>query len=101
MNPADVQYYHPTRIETMPDTDLIILLIERIGTPAITLAAAGYLIMWLLRNAAAERDTWQKRDEMMDERIMKLVEASSDALIHVKNSLDQNTQAMKELLYRK
>ena len=30
---------------------------------------------------------------------MKLVESSSDALIHVKNSLDQNTQAMRELLY--
>ena len=41
---------------------------------------------------------WQKRDEESDGRLMKLVESSSDALIHVKNSLDQNTQAMRDLI---
>ena len=96
MNPADQQYYYPT--QQMPDTDLIILLIESVGTPAISLAAAGYLIMRLLKNATKEREQWQQRDEMNDERIMKLVESSSDALLHVKIALEQNTQAMKEFI---
>ena len=96
MNPADEQYFYPTT--HMPDTDLIILLIERVGTPAITLAAAGYLIMWLLKNASLEREKWQNRDEQNDERILKMVESSSDALLHVKIALEQNTQAMKEFI---
>ena len=80
------------------EPDLMISLIERIGVPVATLIAAGYLIMWLLKNASKERDKWQERDEMNDERIMKLVESSSDALLHVKVALEANTQAMKEYI---
>ena len=54
--------------------------------------------MWLLKNATSEREKWQQRDEQNDERIMKLVESSSDALLHVKIALEQNTQAMKEYI---
>tara|TARA_X000001382_G_C3115887_1_gene161538 strand:- start:267 stop:572 length:306 start_codon:yes stop_codon:yes gene_type:complete len=96
MNPADYQYKYGTNMPVEPD--LMISLIERIGVPVATLIAAGYLIMWLLKNASKERDKWQERDEMNDERIMKLVESSSDALLHVKVALEANTQAMKEYI---
>ena len=46
----------------MPDTELMLTLIERIGVPVATLIAAGYLIMWLLKNATKEREQWQQRD---------------------------------------
>ena len=97
-NPADQYYNYPTQEEQMPDTELMLTLIERIGVPVATLIAAGYLIMWLLKNATKEREQWQRRDEQNDERIMKLVESSSDALLHVKIALEQNTQAMKEYI---
>ena len=97
-NPADQYYNYPTKEEQMPDTELMLTLIERIGVPVATLIAAGYLIMWLLKNATREREQWQQRDEQNDERIMKLVESSSDALLHVKIALEQNTQAMKEYI---
>ncbi len=97
-NPADQYYNYPTQKEQMPDTELMLTLIERIGVPVATLIAAGYLIMWLLKNATREREQWQQRDEQNDERIMKLVESSSDALLHVKIALEQNTQAMKEYI---
>ena len=97
-NPADQYYNYPTQEEQMPDTELMLTLIERIGVPVATLIAAGYLIMWLLKNATKEREQWQQRDEQNDERIMKLVESSSDALLHVKIALEQNTQAMKEYI---
>tara|TARA_B100000287_G_C20645654_1_gene785032 strand:+ start:1855 stop:2187 length:333 start_codon:yes stop_codon:yes gene_type:complete len=98
-NPADQYYnYQPQPVEVMPDTELMLTLIERIGVPVATLIAAGYLIMWLLKNATKEREQWQQRDEQNDERIMKLVESSSDALLHVKIALEQNTQAMKEYI---
>ena len=80
----------------MPDTELLLTLVERIGVPVATLIAAGYLIMWLLKNASAERNAWQQRDEAQDERILKMAQNSSDALLHVKVALEANTQAMKE-----
>ena len=48
-NPAD-QYYNYPQAEPMPDTELLLTLVERIGVPVATLIAAGYLIMWLLKN---------------------------------------------------
>lgn len=96
-NPAD-NYYHYPQAENMPDTELLLTLVERIGVPVATLIAAGYLIMWLLKNASAERNAWQQRDEAQDERILKMAQNSSDALLHVKVALEANTQAMKELI---
>ena len=96
-NPAD-QYYNYPQAEAMPDTELLLTLVERIGVPVATLIAAGYLIMWLLKNSSAERKAWQQRDEAQDERILKMVENSSDALLHVKVALEANTAAMKELI---
>tara|TARA_Y100000114_G_C11636592_1_gene267108 strand:+ start:406 stop:729 length:324 start_codon:yes stop_codon:yes gene_type:complete len=97
-NPADDYYHYPAPVKEMPDTELLLTLVERIGVPVATLIAAGYLIMWLLKNASAERKAWQQRDEAQDERILKMVENSSDALLHVKVALEANTAAMKELI---
>ena len=52
----------------------------------------------MLKNASSERKAWQQRDEAQDERILKMVENSSDALLHVKVALEANTAAMKELI---
>jgi len=100
MNPADYKYNYGRDMPIEPD--IFISLIERLGVPICTLIACGYLISWLLRNASAERLQWQQRDELNDERIMKLVESSSDALLHVKIALEANTQAMREFIrYRR
>ena len=56
--------------------------------------------MFLTKQAKEEEAFW-KKDAENDEKLIKIVESSSDALIHVKNALDQNHQAMRELLYRK
>ena len=63
--------------------------------------ASFYYIMFLTKQAKEEREAFWKKDAENDEKLLKIVESSSDALIHVKNALDQNTQAMRELLYRK
>ena len=97
-NPSDQYYNYPNAVEDMPDTELLLTLVERIGVPVATLIAAGYLIMWLLKHASAERNAWQQRDEAQDERILKMAQNSSDALLHVKVALEANTQAMKELI---
>lgn len=102
MNPADYQYFHGVPMPIEPSMlDTVVQLIERLGVSIAVVLASFYYIMFLTKQAKEERAAWQARDQDSDARLMKLVESSSDALIHVKNSLDQNTQAMRELLYRK
>ena len=78
--------------------DTVIQLTERLGISVAVVIAAFWYIMFLTKQSAKEREGWQARDEMNDERIMKLVESSSDALLHVKVALEQNTLAMKEFI---
>ena len=85
----------PSMIET------VVSLIERLGVSIAVVFASFYYILFLTKQAKEERQAFRKKDAENDEKLLKIVEQSSDALIHVKNALDQNTQAMRELLYRK
>ena len=102
MNPAD--YYH-TYGEKMPIEpnmlETVVSLIERLGVSIAVVFASFYYILFLTKQAKEERQAFWQKDAENDEKLLKIVETSSDALIHVKNALDQNTQAMRELLYRK
>ena len=79
----------------------VVSLIERLGVSIAVVFASFYYILFLTKQAKEERQAFWKKDAENDEKLLKIVESSSDALIHVKNALDQNTQAMRELLYRK
>ena len=81
--------------------DTIVQLVERLGVSIAVVLASFYYIMFLTKQAKEERQAFWKKDAENDEKLLKIVESSSDALIHVKNALDKNTEAMKELLYRK
>ena len=107
MNPADAYHYYPhtqaERVMTDPTMlDQVFGIIDRYGVSLFTVLCAFWFIVYLTKQSAKEREAWQKRDEESDARLMKLVESSSDALLHVKIALEQNTQAMKEFIrYRK
>ena len=81
--------------------ETVVSLIERLGVSIAVVFASFYYILFLTKQAKEERQAFWKKDAENDEKLLKIVESSSDALIHVKNALDQNTQAMRELLYRK
>ena len=106
MNPADRLYYHhpPPNQELMNEESFnqFFILVERLGVSfAVVLLAFAY-IYYLTKQGAKERAEFMKKDSENDERLMKIVESSSDALLHVKIALEQNTQAMKEFIrYRK
>ena len=85
----------PNMLETL------VSLIERLGVSIAVVYASFYYILFLTKQAKEERQAFWQKDAENDEKLLKIVESSSDALIHVKNALDQNTQAMRELLYRK
>ena len=102
MNPADREYFYGHTMPVEPSMlDTFIQLVERLGVSIAVVLASFYYIMFLTKQAKEEREAFWKKDAENDEKLFKIVESSSDALIHVNNALDQNTQAMRELLYRK
>ena len=102
MNPADREFYHhpPPTYEHMNEQtfDQFFILVERLGVSfAVVLLAFAY-IYFITKQGAKERAEYMKKDSENDERLMKIVEGTSDALLHVKVALEQNTQAMKEFI---
>ena len=106
-NPADAQVlvapavrHHtpPVPQETLMPSNEIIDIIERLGVPFAVVCASFYFILYLTKQSAKERDTFWKRDQENDARLMNLVETSSDALLQVKIALEANTAAMREMV---
>tara|TARA_Y100000593_G_scaffold77749_1_gene144070 strand:- start:426 stop:749 length:324 start_codon:yes stop_codon:yes gene_type:complete len=106
MNPADREFYHhpPPIYEHMNEQtfDQFFILVERLGVSfAVVLLAFAY-IYFITKQSAKERAEYMKKDSENDDRLMKIVESTSDALLHVKIALEQNTQAMREFIrYRR
>ena len=104
-NPADNYYNYPQKEIVLTDTgvlDQVFGIIDRYGVSLFTVLCSFWFILYLTKQSAKEREQWVKRDEDSDARLMKLGESSSDALLHVKVALEQNTQAMREFIrYRK
>ena len=97
MNPADAQYYHQVN-DSLMDIEIIVNLIERIGLPAVIIAAAFWYIRYSTDLAKKEREEMWAKDSSNDERLMHLVESTTTVMGQMKASLDSNTETMKELL---
>ena len=97
MNPADAQYYHQVN-DSLMDIEIIVNLIERIGLPAVIIAAAFWYIRYSTDLAKKEREEMWAKDTNNDERLMHLVESTTTVMGQMKASLDSNTETMKELL---
>ena len=100
MNPADHQYYygHLPQNEGLMDIEIIVSLVERIGLPAVIIAAAFWYIRYSTDLAKRERDQMWDKDSSNDERLMKLVETTTGVMQEMKAALQSNTETMKELL---
>ena len=99
MNPADQEYYHYAHSpESVMEIETIVSLIERIGLPAVIIAAAFWYIRYSTDLAKRERDQMWEKDSGNDERLMRLVETTTSVMQEMKAALNSNTETMKELL---
>ena len=98
-NPADAQYYnYPTpQPETLMGVEQLVALVERIGLPAVIIGAAFWFIRYQSEMARKEREEFWKKDEEHDAKLLEMVEKSSDAILQIKLSIEQNTAAMREM----
>jgi len=101
MNPADYAYRYgqpPQRAELPMDLEIIVSLIERIGLPAVIIGAAFWFIRYQSELGKKEREEMWAKDTSNDERLINLVESSTQVFGKVESALDRNTNTMKELL---
>ncbi len=80
------------------DIEIIVSLVERIGLPAVIIAAAFWYIRYSTDLAKKEREEMWKKDSSNDERLMKLVETTTNVMSEMKAALNSNTETMKEFL---
>jgi hypothetical protein len=97
MNPADQQYYHSVT-QTMPEMNTLYTMIMDLGIPACVIVASFWFIKYTTDQARKEREAFWAKDAENDEKIMAMVEKSSEAILSIKMALEQNTQAMRELI---
>lgn len=99
-NPADAQYYnYPTpEPESLMAIDQIVTLVERVGLPAVIIAAAFWFIRYQSEQSKVEREEMWAKDSSNDERLMKLVETSTTIMQEMRASIDKNSETMKELI---
>ena len=99
-NPADAQYYnYPTpQPETLMGVDQIVTLVERVGLPAVIIAAAFWFIRYQSEQSKVEREEMWAKDTTNDDRLMKLVETSTTIMQEMRAAIDRNTETMKELM---
>ena len=97
-NPADQYYnYQPQPVEVMPELNSISTLIMDLGIPACVILASFWFIRFQSIEARKEREQFWAKDEEHDERLLQMVEKSSDAILQIKLSIEQNTVAMREM----
>tara|TARA_Y100000589_G_scaffold332132_1_gene389572 strand:- start:3191 stop:3520 length:330 start_codon:yes stop_codon:yes gene_type:complete len=97
-NPGDQYYnYQPQTIEVMPELNSISTLIMDLGIPACVILASFWFIRFQSIEARKEREQFWAKDEEHDERLLQMVEKSSDAILQIKLSIEQNTAAMREM----
>jgi len=80
------------------DIEIIVSLVERIGLPAVIIAAAFWYIRYSTDLAKKEREEMWKKDSSNDERLMRLVETTTNVMSEMKSALNTNTDTMRELL---
>ena len=80
------------------DIEIIVNLIERIGLPAVIIAAAFWYIRYSTDLAKKEREEMWAKDSSNDERLMHLVESTTTVMQEMKGALQANTETMKEFL---
>ena len=103
MNPADYVYAtgntHPDLIahESIMEIDQIMMLVERIGLPAVIIGACFYYIM---KTQQAHRDDivrWEDKDTLGDERLIDVINKQNERSEHVATALNDLTVSNKDV----
>jgi len=99
MNPADYQYTYGQQMTG--EVSQLYTMVMDLGIPACVIIASFWFIKYTTDQARREREAFWAKDAENDEKLMAIVEKSSDAILSIKLALEQNTVAIRELMVKK
>ena len=89
--------HHPPAPESIMEIDQIMMLVERIGLPAVIIGACFYYIM---KTQQAHRDDivrWEDKDTLGDERLIDVINKQNERSEHVATALNDLTVSNKDV----
>ena len=98
MNPADYVYATgKTHPDLIMEVDTAIMLIERIGLPAVII---GIMCVFIMKTQQAHRDEiirWEEKDTVGDERLIDVINKQNERSAHVATALNELTISNKDV----
>lgn len=97
MNPADYVYATGQTHPELMELDSIMLLIERIGLPAVIIAVMCYYVMQTQKAHRDEIIRWEEKDTVGDERLIDVINKQNERSEHVVTALNEFTISNKDV----
>ena len=99
MNPADHLYYygHLPQAESIMEFDQIIILIERVGLPAVIIGACFYYIVKTQQAHRQEIIRWEEKDSEGDSRLIDVIKEQNSRNEHFAEAISNLTISNKDV----
>tara|TARA_Y100000593_G_scaffold9611_1_gene17431 strand:- start:860 stop:1207 length:348 start_codon:yes stop_codon:yes gene_type:complete len=89
--------HHPPAPETLMELDSVMMLIERIGLPAVIIGACFYYIVKTQQAHQKEIERWENKDTLGDERLIDVINKQNERSEHVAQALNDLTVTNKDV----
>ena len=97
MNPADYAYNYGTTHPDLMEVDTVVMLIERIGLPAVIIAVMCYYVMQTQKAHREEIIRCEEKDTVGDERLIDVINKQNERSEHVATALNELTISNKDV----
>jgi hypothetical protein len=89
--------HHPPAPETLMELEQIMMLVERIGLPAVIIGIMCYYIMQTQKAHREEIIRWENKDTLGDERLIDVINKQNERSEHVATALNDLTISNKDV----
>jgi hypothetical protein len=89
--------HHPPAPETIMELEQIMMLVERIGLPAVIIGIMCYYIMQTQKAHREEIIRWENKDTLGDERLIDVINKQNERSEHVATALNDLTISNKDV----
>lgn len=89
--------HHPPSPETFMEIDQLLMLVERIGLPAIIIAVMCYYVMQTQRAHREEIIRWEEKDTLGDTRLIDVIKEQNRQSATTAQALNDLTTSNKDV----
>ena len=90
-------HHPPIQPESIMEIEQIMMLVERIGLPAVIIGIMCYYIMQTQKAHREEIIRWENKDTLGDERLIDVINKQNERSEHVATALNDLTVSNKDV----